>query len=685
MLNWRTWPIVAAAVAVAGGAFAQTPVQWLGGAPVRAAAGQPFTIEVTARIDEGWHIYSIAQPAPPVATRIGVAPDQPFALAGTVTGPKPRVAFDQGFGMNTELYDGTAAFKVPVEVTAGGLTGAQTVKVQARYQACNNQLCLPPKTAALDVAVELTASNAAASAPSKAAASTKVEAPAARAPAEVKAPSPAVPDASAAAPPISPSPAPSAAPAPESAPTAAPAATSSAPAAPVVPVGGQSLWAFVWLAMSVGALSLLTPCVFPMVPITVSYFTNHAAGSRGKAVQQAATYMVGIILTFTALGMALALLVGATSLNRFAANPWINILITAIFLGFALSLLGFFDLEIPPALVNRLDSLTRRRGGSQTLATLLMGLTFTLTSFTCTAPFVGTLLVMAAGGDWQWPLVGMLAFSTVFALPFFVLALMPQLMTRLPKAGGWLNSVKVMMAFLEIAAAMKFLSNVDLVWHWGIFTRDVVLATWVVIGVLMALYVIGLFRFRHDAPVPHVGLVRLASAILCGTLALWLLTGLFGRRLGEIEAFLPPAPETTVEAAGPSGELAWVMNDFGRALSRAKEEQRLVFVDFTGYTCTNCRWMEANMFTRPDVQRELRQYVLVRLYTDGEGEIYQRQQQLQQTMYRTVALPFYAVVDGSGRPVVNFPGLTRDPAQFIAFLQQGRKAAHAGAPGVPTS
>ncbi len=158
--------------------------------------------------------------------------------------------------------------------------------------------------------------------------------------------------------------------------------------------------------MTVGALSLLTPCVFPMVPITVSYFTKHAAGSRGKAVGQAATYVLGIVFTFTALGMAMALLVGATSLNRFAASPWVNLLITGIFVAFALSLFGVFDIGLPPALVNKLDSLTRKQGGSQTLATLLMGLTFTLTTFSCTAPFIGTLLVMAAGGDWTWPLSG---------------------------------------------------------------------------------------------------------------------------------------------------------------------------------------------------------------------------------------------------------------------------------------
>ncbi len=647
---------VAAGVVVVAGAtcaWAQMdPVKWSASTKVaRVRPGGTFEVEVTAQIADGWHVYSVTQAPPPIATRVTVPAGQPFLLAGPVDAPQPVVAFDQGFGIDTEFYADRAIFTLGLKAALEAPAGKTAARVQAYFQTCNDQFCLPPKTVTMEVPVEI-----------------------AGAPLAAAAPSPAAP-AAAAAPPGSPPAVPaSQAAASKPAQPVPPRAAASPVAVPSSP-GTGSLWSFIWLAMTFGALSLLTPCVFPMVPITVSYFTNHAAGSRRTAVGQAVTYVFGIVLTFTALGMAMALLLGATSLNRFAANPWVNLLITAIFVAFALSLFGVFDIGLPPAVVNRLDALTRRQGGSRTLATLLMGLTFTLTSFTCTAPFIGTLLVTAAGGDWQWPLVGMLAFSTVFALPFFVLAVVPQWMASLPKSGGWLNSVKVLMAFLEIAAAMKFLSNVDLVWGWGVFTRDVVLATWVATFVLMTLYVLGLFRFAHDAPVKHVGPSRLGVALACGIMAAWLATGLTGRSLGELEAFLPPPPEalgagTTSEAG--AGQLAWIMNDYPQALARAKAEGKRVFIDFTGYTCTNCRWMEAQMFPRADVRRELEAFVRVRLYTDGEGEIYQRQQQLQQEKYQTVALPFYAVVNADGSPVANFPGLTRDPAAFVAFLTRAK-------------
>jgi thiol:disulfide interchange protein len=668
-------PLLAALVAallatVATNGVAQTdPIKWSGATKATSVRpGAAFEIQVTAQIAEGWHLYSLTQPPPPIATRISVPAGQPFALAGTIEGPPPHTAFDQSFGIETEFYEDSVTFVVPVTAAADASGGKRKIRIDAYFQTCNDQLCLPPKTVPVELSIDIAGAPVAAApaAPTAAQAPPK-DARSAQPPAAAAAPNQVTPSGA--------PPAPAAAPGPGS--TAATASASSVWAGQTAPVQRQgSIWSFVWLAMTVGALSLLTPCVFPMVPITVSYFTKHAAGSRGKAVGQATTYVFGIILTFTALGMAMALLVGATSLNRFAANPWVNLLITGIFVVFALSLFGVVDLRLPPALVNKLDSLTRRQGGSQTLGTLLMGLTFTLTSFTCTAPFIGTLLVMAAGGDWQWPLVGMLAFSTVFALPFFILALMPQWMSSLPKSGGWLNSVKVLMAFLEVAAAMKFLSNVDLVWGWGLFTHDVVLASWIVIFVMMAIYVLGLFRFAHDAPVGHVGIGRLTTSFLCGTIGLWLMTGLHGKALGELEAFLPPPPaslKSGMATAEASNELPWIMNDYDQALGVAKRQGKRVFVDYTGYTCTNCRWMEVNMFTRDDVRQQMSRFVLVRLYTDGEGGIFQKQQKQQQDKYKTVALPYYAIENADGSPVTSFPGLTRDPAQFVSFLQKAQE------------
>jgi thiol:disulfide interchange protein DsbD len=269
----------------------------------------------------------------------------------------------------------------------------------------------------------------------------------------------------------------------------------------------------------------------------------------------------------------------------------------------------------------------------------------------------------------------MLAFSSVFALPFFVLALAPQLVARLPRSGGWLNSVKVVMGFLEIAAAMKFISNVDMVLHWGIFTREVVLATWVAIALLLTFYLLGKFQLFHDTKIERLGTARVMFAFLFLSLGLYLLTGLFGAKLGELESFLPVATEQSAALSGNSNstrspEPEWMKNDYEAALAKAKTENKPVFIDFTGYTCTNCRWMEANMFPKADVQTELNKFVKVQLFTDGEGEIYEKQQKFQETKFSTVALPLYAIVDGDGRTLGTFPGLTRDAKEFIQFLKQ---------------
>ncbi len=664
----RIWVVAAVALAIGNYSIARAQsasdvIGWTASvAPQSVKPGGSLTVTLTGTIAESWHMYSITQPpGGPTRTSIWLPNGQPFKVAGALSGSEPETIFDPNFGINTEVHTARVVYRLPVAADKELASGKHNLTVNVRLQLCTSQTCLPPTTMTVTAAVMVAGQEKApAAAPKVPAATPKPTAPAGSAPQQLLtgAPSGGV----GTAPPNS----------------AIDNATSISSSTEPAKAPTSSLGSFLWLAMAMGALSLLTPCVFPMVPITVSYFSNHGSGSRRGAILHATIYGVGIVLTFSALGLALALIFGAGGVNQLAANPWINLLITAIFFAFAFSLFGAYFIQVPPSLMQKMDSLTRSKEGSRVVGALLMGFTFTLTSFTCTAPFVGTLLVMASRGNWRWPLAGMLAYSTVFALPFFVLALAPQLISQLPRAGSWMNSVKVVMGFLEIAAAMKFLSNADLVWHWGIFTRETVLAIWIACGLAVVLYVFGLIRFEHDSKIEHVGAIRLTTALTFLAITIALVPGLFGKRLGELDSFLPPASSElgvgtkTVEAA--SGETQWILNDYDGALAQAKQQNKLVFIDFTGYTCTNCRWMEANMFPKPEVKSELNKFVTVRLYTDGTGAVFEKQQKMQQEKFGTVALPLYAIVRPDGSVITTFPGLTRKPEEFVRFLQRGTNA-----------
>ncbi len=640
----------------------QSPVHWAAAAPAKPVKpGEIIEIKVEARIDGDWHLYSTTTPpGGPNPTRIALISGDPFQSVGSVRQSPPHSQFDPNFGIETEYFAEAANFWLKLSVSPNAKPGEYEARIQAIYQVCNDTMCLPPTKVPIPVKIKIEAKGEKAPASSVTAAATK----------EPEGKSPIKPETAAA----------ETGPQTEPKPDAARATTvsaSPAPAAPVAPAGTQAevqqarssgFWPYLWLAMTMGAISLATPCVFPMIPITVSYFTKGAENRKGSGISHALVYCGGIIFTFTGLGLGLAALLGATGINQFAANPWVNILITAIFVGFALNLFGLYQIGVPSSV---LTQLTRKSEGSGYIPTLLMGLTFTLTSFTCTVPFVGTVLVATSQGDWLWPALGMLGFSTVFALPFFVLALVPHMLTALPKSGGWLNSVKVTMGFLEIAAAMKFVSNVDLVWNWRIFTREVVLSIWLAIAVLAAVYLLGKFSLPHDSPVQSIGVARMLWSMAFLALGFYLFTGLIGGSLGELDAFLPPrtAGASTLTGAGLRGqELTW-NTTLDAALTQAKQQKKLVFVDFTGYTCTNCRWMEANIFTLPAVHSELEKYVRLQLYTDGEGKQYEENQRYQKEQFGTVALPLYAILDSEGRKIATFPGMTRKPEEFLRFLK----------------
>jgi thiol:disulfide interchange protein DsbD len=445
---------------------------------------------------------------------------------------------------------------------------------------------------------------------------------------------------------------------------------------------------FFLLSISMGLLALLTPCVFPMIPITISYFTKQGEIEGRNPVKQASVYSAGIIATYTVLGLLLAVTLGASGANQLAASPWVNLFIGGLFIYFALSLFGMYEIELPSAL-RQFTLKQEGRGGY--VGTLFMALTFTLTSFTCTVQFVGLLLVRAVQGDWFWPALGMLIFSAAFALPFFFLALFPQYMARMPKSGGWLNSVKVVMGFLELAAAFKFLSNTDLVWQWNIFTRPVVLTVWVVIVFLTGLYILGKIRLPHDTPLETIGVPRLILSIILLTFSIYMARGIIGQPIhGLIDSYLPPkiqggmvaAPtfgargggtvlnESISELDVSSAHNGWI-RDYDEGVKVAEELGKPIFLNFTGITCTNCRWMETNMFTEPEVVELFDNFVLIELFTDM-GPRSKEWQKMEEQRFGTVALPYYVILSSDGQEeIASFAGMTPNLQQFVRFLNRG--------------
>ncbi len=602
--------------------------------PPRVGVNSRFDATVKARIEAGWHLYSLTQPpGGPIKTTISVTESSSFVQAGEVRQPEPQVQFDPNFGINAEFFDGNIDFLVPVQVKPGVSEGEEDLQVQVRFMVCSDTLCLPPQTHTLSAPVIVEAATAAAS---------TGEEPAGLAtpPVERVGAGPGEPD-------------------------------NAAGTAAAIPL---SFLAYLGFSMTMGGLALLTPCVFPMIPITVSYFTKREAVSRKQALLDAALYSLGIVLTFTVMGFALTFLFGLGGINRLAASPIVNIGIAAVFLAFALSLFGALDIRLPSSWTTRLDKKASATGGL--VGILLMALTFSLISFTCTVPFVGTLMVAAMQGDFLWALLGITAFAMVFATPFFLLALFPSWLQALPRSGSWLSSVKVTMGFLELAAALKFISNVDLVYQWELITRPVFITVWLSIALVTCFYLLGWFHFEHESPNPSLGVVRILSVIFFGAVALYLFRGLFGFPLGELDAFLPPRDygnPVSITALGEhsaSDEPEW-STDYQAALKVAQRENRPVFVDFTGYTCTNCRWMESNVFTLPEVKKRFSQFVLVRLYTDGPELEHQENLRFEEKRFGTIALPYYAVMSPKDEIIATFPGLTRVVEDFVSFLDRG--------------
>ena len=563
--------------------------------------GEVAIIDVNAELDFTWRIYAVYDvPEGPSSTKFIIESDI-VNKSGRIIEPEPIEKFDEGFGNITKYHEGTPKFSIPLELKDDLPNGIYNVDVIIDYQVCNNSLCYPPnqitKTATFSV---------------------------------------------------------------KSGPIRSDFVFENFDfdKESILAIADNNISSFLILAMSMGFLALLTPCVFPMIPITISFFMHRSENTNSSPVKSATVYMLGIVLTFTFLGMMLAILLGASGANQLAANPIVNMFIAFLFIYFAMSLFGFYEIEIPESL-RRLS--LQKENSEGYVGILFMALTFTLTSFTCTVQFMGLILVAASQGEWFWPIIGMLIFSLAFASPFFFLALFPHYLTKLPQSGGWLNSVKVVMGFLELAAAFKFISNTDLVWNWNIFTYEVVLYLWALIMLLTGLYIFGLIKFKNDSPVTFSiqrSLFAL-SFILFGT---YLAAGNHGYDInGNIKSYLPPKKYQS--------NLVW-NNNLDDAFIIAKEQNKNIFIDFTGVTCTNCRWMETNIFSINSVEELMSEYVLVSLYTDaGEGYLEKREYQINR--FETAALPYYVILDNNDKVLSEFPGLTRNIEEFKDFLKTG--------------
>ena len=605
--------------------------------------------------------------APPIATSISVPKHPVLRQAGAVQQSSALTKFDENFGIKTEYFEREAKFQIPVKVSSTAAPDTYSLPVKVRFVACSDTVCLAPQAITPTTKIRVTRTAVGSSPPKSKPGGQNEVAPF---------------DTASAQTPSSTSPAllrPSATSRGDEALGEADTETgSSGPTGSPdsFPRAGLLLStpAYIWLAMTWGFLALLTPCVFPMIPITVSYFAKREAVSRRRVVADAGLYSIGIVLTFTLVGFILTFLFGAGGINRLAASPWVNLGIALVFVAFALNLFGVFEIQVPSSWIGAVDRKSAAAGG--VLGILLMALTFSLTSFTCTVPFVGTVMVAATQGDWSWALMGIAVFATVFSAPFFLLAVFPSWLKSLPQSGGWMNSLKITLGFLELAAALKFISNIDLAYQWEFVTRPIFITIWLSIALVITVYLLGWFHFPHEAAGESIGAIRVLLCIFFLAVSFYLLRGLFGFPLGELDAFLPPRDYGNTVSTAHFGtsqfteEERW-LTSYEQALALARRENRPLFINFTGYTCTNCRWMESNIFVLAEVRKLLEEYVPVQLYTDGPQLEHQENLRFEKERFGTIALPFYAIVSPREAVIATFPGMTRNKQKFIGFLNRG--------------
>lgn len=606
-----------------------------------------YTLVVKAVIDEGWHIYDATHSITP--TTIEFTPSEGVTLEGSLRAlSTAKPVSDEFFGDYGE-YEGEALYEQ--DVTLKGEGG--TVTALVNYQACTEGSCTAPTDTELKFEIGNT--------------------------------------------------------------------TSAAPQAEIKEVknvaSSGSLWGMILEAIIWGLAALVTPCVFPMIPMTVSFFMN-SSDSPAKGRINASLYGLFIVLLYT-LPIAVIILIttfigqGTVTADIFQwlATHWIpNILFFIVFMVFAASFFGAFEITLPSWLVNKSDENSEKGGIT---GVFFMALTLVLVSFSCTGPIVGSVLIKSTSGEFWSPIITMLAFSITFALPFTIFAFFPSVLKKLPKSGGWLNSVKVVLGFVEVALGFKFLSVADQVYHWGILDREVYLAIWIVVFTLLGFYLLGKIRFAHDSEVTHIGVGRLTLAIAVFSFVVYLIPGMWGAPLSKLSGYLPPqstidfdlsktqsvvvnssSDNTSGVKYGDVLHLPHGLNgffDLEEAEAYAAKVDKPVFIDFTGHGCVNCREMEARVWSDPAVLELLNEYVICALYTDDKMTLPQSEWVVAEngktlkslgkvnahyalTRFGVNAQPYY-VLQGKNEEILVEPrGYNLDVDEFVAFLRKGLEA-----------
>ena len=658
-----------------------TPVKW----KIKLEdSGKPEKeIVFTAVADKGWHLYDMNLPAGgPVSTSITYETMKGAELIGkVVSSVAPTSVYDELFAMNLRWYSGTVTFTQKIKVT-----DAKAFKLagELEFMACNDETCLPPERVEFSFNrkhITMTDAGVVAGESDDQAAADSLSLALGTDSLSVSA------DGETAGQLVNPT-------------KIAEVLSDNVDLwTPVIdelkafgesPLdGSDSSLLFIFLAgFAGGFIALLTPCVWPMIPMTVSFFLKRTKNKK-KAIKDAVMYGVSIIVIYLALGLLITGIFGASALNDLSTNAVFNLLFFALLVLFAVSFFGAFEMVLPSSWTNKLDAKADSTSGI--LSIFFMAFTLALVSFSCTGPIIGTLLVQAASmGSIVAPAVGMFGFAFALAIPFSVFAIFPNMLQSMPKSGGWLNSVKVVLGFLELALALKFFSVADLAYGWRILDRETFLVLWIVIFAMLGFYLLGKIRFSHDSELKYVSVPRLFMAIVSLAFAVYMVPGLWGAPLKSISAFAPPL--YTQDFNLYEDEVHAQFDDYEAGMAYAKKNNKPVMIDFSGYGCVNCRKMEASVWTNPGVKQIIENdYVLITLFVDDKTKLPEvieieehgktrklktvgdKWSYLQRSKFGANAQPFYVLLDNNGKPLSHSYAYDEDVNKYIQFLQGGLK------------